>query len=357
MRYRMRSVLISCGLAIVCLLTAAQAQRQMQSTEQTPGQLSLRGSDWLAFFPLEPGSEWVYSDGISSFTVQVTGAALEANGLKYYEVSGYFPNDPVKVRKLRRGSLGQVLEYNPAGADYLWYRFGNVRGSWRFESAGEIPCITGSQVSVGDAAAAVEVPAGSFKRSLRLDFLTPCADAGLTAEYFAAGVGLVQRVVETIAGPRTFRLVAAQLGASRFPEAFYGIEISLDRPVYYNNLMPPIANPSPTARAVLVLRNRTEFPVEFTFPTSQRFDFIVRDAKNQEVLRWSDGRAFMQVVGQETLRNESRSYAADILLRSRDGKLLTAGFYTIVGYLTTLGSGSGNLTTMATVTFEIRDLH
>ena len=105
--------------------------------------------------------------------------------------------------------------------------------------------------------------------------------------------------------------------------------------------MPPIVNPWPTARARLVVRNGTEIPVEFDVATSQRFDFIVRDALGQEVLRWSDGRAFAQVLGRETLRNESRSYSADLVLRSRDGKRLPAGRYTLVGYLTTQGSESG----------------
>jgi hypothetical protein len=357
MTCHVRSSLLAFGLVFACLLTGAQAQRRMQSTEQAPADTRLRGSDWLAYFPLEVGNEWVYSDGTSNFTVQVLGATLEANGIKYFEVSGYFPNDPVKVHKLRKGQLGQVLEYSPAGGDYLWYRFGNPRGSWRFETAENIPCVTGSWVSIGDVAAAADVPAGVFKRALRLDFQAPCIDAGVAGEYFAGGVGLVQRVLNTIAGPRIFRLIAAQVGSSTFPETSYGIEVSLDRPLYYNNLMPPIINPWPTARARLVVRNGTDLPVEFSFSTSQRFDFIVRDARGQEVLRWSDGRAFLQVMGQETLRNESRTYAADILLQDRKGKPLAAGFYSLVGYLTTLGSESGLLSMIATVTFEIRNLY
>jgi hypothetical protein len=105
------------------------------------------------------------------------------------------------------------------------------------------------------------------------------------------------------------------------------------------------------------VRNHTEWQVEFTFPTSQRFDFIVRDALGKEVLRWSDGRVFLQVMGREILLKESRSYSADIVLKSRDGKPLPAGFYTLVGYLTTQGSGSGLLNITGTVIFEIRDLH
>lgn len=357
MKCRVRKLLLCSGVTFIGLLTAVYAQGIVQPSARTQAGTSMRGSDWLAYFPLETGNEWVYSDGASNFTVQVQSATIEANGRKYFEVSGYFPDDPAKVHKLRPGPPGQVFEYNPAGEDYLWYSFGNLRGSWRFETAGDIPCITGSQISIGEIAAAADVPAGAFKQSLRLDFQAPCADAGLSSEYFAGGVGLVQRILNTIAGPRIFRLVAAQIGSSRLPASFCGIEISLDRPVYYNNLMPPIANPWPTARAVLVVRNKTDFPMDFTFPTSQRFDLIVRDARGQEVLRWSDGRAFMQVMGQETLHNESRTYSADLLLRSREGKLLPAGFYSLVGYLTTQGSGSGQSSLMAAVAFEIRDLH
>ena len=357
MKNHMRSFFMSAAVVLVCLLASAHARQRVLPIEQAPSVTSQRAHDGPAFFPLEVGNEWVYSDGASSFTVQVLRETLEANRMKYFEVSGYFPHDTVKVRKLRRGPLGQILEYNPVGVDYLWYRFGNFRVSWRFDTGDDIPCITGSRVSIGDVGATVNVPAGIFERTLRLDFAAICMDGGIVSEYFAGGVGLVQRVLNTIAGPRTFQLVAAHVGASELPAASYGIEVSLDRPVYYNNLMPPIIDPWPTARARLAVRNHTEWPVEFTFPTSQRFDFIVRDALGKEVLRWSDGRAFLQIIGRETLVKESRSYSADIVLKSRDGRPLPAGFYTLVGHLTTQGSGSGLLNMTGVVIFEIRDLH
>ena len=357
MKRPVRSLFLSAGIVSVCLLAGAHARQRVLPIEQAPSVTSQRAHDWPAFFPLEVGNEWVYSDGAGSFTVQVLRETLEANRMKYFEVSGYFPHDTVKVRKLRRGPLGQILEYNPVGEDYLWYRFGNFRGAWRFDTGDDIPCITGSRVSIGDVGTTVNVPAGVFERTLRLDFAAICMDGGIGSEYFAGGVGLVQRVMNTIAGPRTFQLVAAHVGASELPSASYGIEVSLDRPFYYNNLMPPIIDPWPTARARLAVRNHTEWPVEFTFPTSQRFDFIVRDASGKEVLRWSDGRVFLQVIGRETLFQDSRIYSADIVLKSRDGRPLPAGSYTLVGYLTTPGSGSGLWSMSGVVVFEIRDLH
>lgn len=180
----------------------------------------------------------------------------------------------------------------------------------------------------------------------RLQFRAPYYDAGFTRETFAGGVGLVMRMVDTIAGPRTVRLIAARVGSAYFSQASCGVEVSLDRPVYYNNLMPPVANPWPTVQATLVVRNWTDFPVEFTFPTSQRFDFIVRDTQNREVLRWSDGRQFLQVVGRETLNNKARRYSADIELRSREGKMLPDGSYSLAGYLTTQDAGSALMGTV-----------
>jgi len=351
-----RSLILFAGIGIFCLVTAAYAQTGTEATEQavTAGP---RARYWLAYFPLEAGNEWVYSDGAASFTVQVLGATLEANGMRYFEVSGYFPGDPARVRKLRQGAFGQILEYNPAGEDFLWYGFENFRGAWSFESGVNIPCIVGSRVGIGEIGGKVDAPAGSFERILRLDFAPPCMDAGIASEYFADGVGLVQRVTHTIAGPRTVKLVAARVGRSVLPAAAYGIEVSANRPVYYNNLMPPVVNPWPTARVRLTVRNETEWPVEFTFPTSQRFEFIVRDASGKEVLRWSDGQAFLQAVGRETLLGGSRSYAEDLVLRGRDGKPLPAGLYTLVGYLTTPGSEAGNFSMFGSLTFEIRDIY
>ena len=356
MKCALRSFLLFAAIGFVCLLTGTYAQSGAGTMDQaaTP---SPRARYWLAFFPLEVGNEWVYSDGAASFTVQVLRATSEANGMKYFEVAGYFPDDPARVRKLRQGPFGQIFEYNPEGEDFLWYRFENFRGAWRLESGENIPCVVGSRVSAGETGAKVDVPAGIFERTLRLDFVPPCMDAGIASEYFADGVGLVQRVMHTIAGPRAVKLAAARVGRSMLPAASYGIEVSTDRPVYFNNLMPPIFNPWPTARVRLIVRNETEWPVEFAFTTSQRFDFIVRDASGKEVLRWSDGKAFLQVLGRETLLEGSRSYAADILLRGRDGKPLPAGSYTLVGYLTAQGSESGAFSMAGSLTFDIRDLH
>lgn len=54
-------------------------------------------------------------------------------------------------------------------------------------------------------------------------------------------------------------------------------------------------------RLVLHVTNATSEAMDFTFPTSQRYDFVVDDGEGREVWRWSAGRAFLQVITESRL--------------------------------------------------------
>ena len=56
-----------------------------------------------------------------------------------------------------------------------------------------------------------------------------------------------------------------------------------------------------SVRMHLHVTNRGSTPLAFTFPTSQRYDFAVRDASGETIWRWSDGMAFMQAISRATL--------------------------------------------------------
>jgi hypothetical protein len=352
MKHRIRITFLFLGIALICIQTFLMAQTEDRSMARSQSTISLWTRGWAAYFPLRVGNEWIYSNGSNSFRVQVLREIEEANGMKYFEVSGYYS---ASVHKLRYGTVGEILEYNPNGQDFLWYRFDPFKTSWRFESDGNITCVTGCIVNRNDVPETVATPAGLFDNTLQLAFQPICADAGTAAENFARGVGLVQREVETFAGPLMYKLVYARVDAMELPTASHGVQVSMDRPIYYNNLMPPVSKPWPTAQVMLTLKNTTEIPISFTFPTSQRFDFVVRDALGAEVFRWSDKRMFSQVVGQETLIHDAWRFAAEIKLQSRDNKILPAGSYTLTGYLTSQGAGSGALGLSGTVSFEIKD--
>lgn len=54
-------------------------------------------------------------------------------------------------------------------------------------------------------------------------------------------------------------------------------------------------------RLSLHITNTTSRPIEFSFPTSQRYDFVVARPSGEVVWRWSEGMAFLQVLSQATL--------------------------------------------------------
>jgi hypothetical protein len=56
-----------------------------------------------------------------------------------------------------------------------------------------------------------------------------------------------------------------------------------------------------SVRLLLHVTNATEEPLDFTFPTSQRYDFVVEDGSGTEVWRWSEDRAFLQVITEARL--------------------------------------------------------
>lgn len=79
----------------------------------------------------------------------------------------------------------------------------------------------------------------------------------------------------------------------------------------------------------LSVLNTTEEKVTFHFSDAQRYDFVVEDQKGKKIWRWSEGRMFAQVLGEETLGpgREELSYTA-----SYKGAL-EHGSYQITGIL------------------------
>ncbi len=53
---------------------------------------------------------------------------------------------------------------------------------------------------------------------------------------------------------------------------------------------------------MLHVTNTGTRPMEFVFPTSQRFDFEVVTPDGEGVWRWSEGMAFLQVLSRATLQ-------------------------------------------------------
>jgi hypothetical protein len=210
----------------------------------------------------------------------------------YQRLAGYFDG---ATRLVRSDAFGNVVERGGDERGHVWYLLGAPVGtSWTLSMAPpEATCVAGATLTIGARDEVVTVPAGEFRGVVRVDWSgSRCADAGITAEWFAPGVGLVRRAETTIAGPLVSDLVAAELGEAAWPRAVWEVALQLDAPVFVHNLMPPVA-PEALARVrgAMVVRNRGDRPVELVFGGCRSVTLELRDEAGTVVLarRADDG--------------------------------------------------------------------
>ena len=98
----------------------------------------------------------------------------------------------------------------------------------------------------------------------------------------------------------------------------YGISMSTDKMSY--TIGEPIV-------MTLKIFNYTKEGIIFHFNTSQRYDFIIEDEEGNEVWRWSEGRMFAQMLGEENLgpNNPEVTYTTEYKDK------LSPGYYKVTG--------------------------
>lgn len=113
------------------------------------------------------------------------------------------------------------------------------------------------------------------------------------------------------------------------------IVVSADRDVYSRG---------DSITITLTVRNELRHPVVFEFASGQRFEVLIRNSLGETLWRWSEGKAFIQMLGREQLEpGSSLTYEAQF-----DG-VLPAGRYTAVGSVV-----STNLPLEARTDFTVR---
>ena len=260
----------------------------------------------VEYLPLQTGNLWVYRGPAGQFTLDV-GKPVAFDGLDYFQVRG-FPATPEVY--LRNDGEGRVWMWDGAAKrERVWLDFTADEAA-----TGVDPCNALSRVESREAK--YSGPVGEFVNALRVRYtIAGCADTGVDSDVFLPYVGLVQRMVQTIAGPRAFELVYARLGEVAVitePEVSFGVAV--DR----------------GAKAVrLTLRNTTGAPLKLEFGSGQTFDVVVRDEDGKDVWQWSDGRGFTQALRSETVSGE-RVWVVAL-------PVLKAGRYSVEGWLTTMG--------------------
>ena len=82
----------------------------------------------------------------------------------------------------------------------------------------------------------------------------------------------------------------------------------------------------------LTITNCSDAPVIRHYSDSQQFDFVVSDDEGQEVWRWSDGFAFLQILMEQTLQpDESVTYTEIWDQNSDDAQPVSPGRYQVLG--------------------------
>lgn len=143
-------------------------------------------------------------------------------------------------------------------------------------------------------------------------------------------VGVVAAMLATGEGAQS-----AAAGSAPEHDAF-GVSLSADQVIYRSG--EPIG-------ITLEVFNHTSVPVRFDFPSSQRYDLLVEDQEGEEIWRWSAGRMFAMVLGQETLGPDKPRLVYEAECTAR----LEPGTYEIKGFLTAVKRPIS-----ATITVEVR---
>jgi hypothetical protein len=175
------------------------------------------------------------------------------------------------------------------------------------------------------------VPAGRFNSALEIKYRSyACRDRGIEHELYLDNVGLLQRTITTLAGPRTFELIYARVGAMRVnAQPGTAFRVSTGNSVVTRNNTSDVVSQTVSLRLTV---DRSD-PVLLHYNTSQKFEVQIRNESGEVVYKWSDDVAYAQPeADQWAFEVEHR---LDIPMRLRSGEALPDGLYTIEGWLTT----------------------
>lgn len=266
--------------------------------------------------PLSMGNYWVYQHEQTgeTFTIRVGQPVATQSGKLYHHLTGYTPGY-VLARIDQGGNL--LLLDEETGGEKILTGFSEPDGRW-WPAPGHA-CAQQGQTQ----ARRVEYdgPGGRWQRAVVVKYQSSaCADVGILSEQFAENIGLLQRVVSTLSGPRTFDLVYARVGTQIIETRDRGrFSVAVDQPAGQDYL-----------RANLRIDLGFTPSIRLRFPSSQVFDVVLRDAAGEIVWRWSEGRFFVQEIRETAIGNV---WSETVQIPKPSGDLTG---YTVEGWLTTL---------------------
>ena len=275
------------------------------------------------FFPLQEGNAWTYQEAATGRTFNVrVGQPATIAGHIYYDLIGYTDRDlQVRIEETN-GTL--VYWDGVRNQEILLTSFEQFEGgSW---VAPFRPCPEQDgqgQLKLGNH----DGPAGPIGGVLEVRYRAiGCADVGLLQEQYADHLGMLRRVVSTIAGARTFDLVAARLGnitIGAAPSASFSVSVGP-------------ATGAGTVLATLRLQVNSKLPLTLSFSSGQEYDFALKNSAGT-LWRWSASRTFLQQLHQRIVADEW-SATVEIPWPTSSGGVLQPGDYTVEAVVTNTDS-------------------
>lgn len=129
--------------------------------------------------------------------------------------------------------------------------------------------------------------------------------------------------------------LAATVATGQTPSL--SLVVSANKPAYRH----PAADKPAAAAVTLEVKNESGAVVSLTFPTGQRYDFVLYDKCGHTVARWSAERMFTMAFGCLRLAAGETKKFSDTFALTADGKNLPAGDYELEGILSSAPPHAG----------------
>lgn len=262
------------------------------------------------FLPLQTGNSWTYRAAGTKmeFTIAVSTPIL-VNDRVYYSVTGFTDS---RLYARNEGDNLVMLDED-TGAEKILVSFEPFEGGW-WNAHGRL-CDTLGQTKLrrGDH----DGPAGPISNVLNVEYRTlGCADTGLLSEQYADNIGLLRRVVQSIAGPRTYDLVSARVGHlsvegntnGRFTTSIEGVTAD-------------------SIEVRLTLEASPAAPLTLSFASGQEYDVLLRNEDGNVAYLWSSTALFIQATHTRTITGR---WTTTVTLPKP-----VPGNYTVEGWMTT----------------------
>ncbi len=272
------------------------------------------------YLPLQAGNTWTYREATTGQTFNIrVGQPVDIAGHQYYDLVGYTATDLLVRIDETFGSL--VYWDNDRNQEFLLTSFEQFEGGhWE---APFRPCP--DQDGQGQLKLANHNgPAGPIAGVLDIEYrVIGCADLGVLEEQYADHLGMLRRVVSSIAGPRIFDLIAAHVGSITIDAApTAGFTVSLGTPTSAG-----------TVPATFHLRVNSNSPLLLSFASGQEYDFALRNSEGATLWRWSTGQTFVQAQHQRLVADDWTA-TVDIPWPTTSAGALQPGDYTVVALVT-----------------------